>query len=121
MLKFLLLTVLFAAVALAQLPAYVVTMSTGDYTLLYTRDIFDDTYLPCTFDFQATHRVNVQTRFKGNSTRYYPKKSYNVKFPTSNLFQGIRTVSYNAMYTDKSLIREHLAWQLFEDMGELAS
>ena len=93
----------------------------GFRAVLYTRDIFDDTYLPCVFDYGATHWTNVTTRFKGNSTRYYPKKSYNVKFPTANLFQGLKTVSFNAMYTDKSLIREHLAWQLFDDMGALAS
>ena len=121
MLKFMLLVVICTVAAQAQVPAYDVTMSSADYTLLYTRDIFDDTYLPCTFDFQATHWDNVQTRFKGHSTRYFPKKSYNIKCPTSNLFQGIRTVSFNAMYTDKSFLREHLAWQLFEDMGELAS
>ncbi len=105
----------------AQVPHYDVTMTPADYNLLYTRDIFSDSALPSSFDYQASHWNNTTIKFKGQSTRYYPKKSYNVKFPKTSLFQNLRTVSFNSMYTDKSSLREHLAWDLFQDMNELAS
>lgn len=110
-----------AATLSAQVPQYNVTMTPADYNLLYTRDIFSDSVLPSKFEYQGTYWNNTQIRFKGHSTRYYSKKGYRVKFPGSNLFQGLGAINFNAMYTDKSCMREKLAWDLFDDMGTMAS
>lgn len=105
---------------LAQVPKYSVTMTPADYRTLFTRDVFDDTYLPAPFSSGDTVWPEGQIRFKGNSTRYYAKKSYRVRFSASNLFYGTRQINFNSMYTDKSLMREKLAWDLFADLGTLA-
>ena len=118
--KILLMLLAGLTVAIAQVPQYSVTMTPGDYSLLYTRDIFSDSLLPCSLQFQASSWNNAQVRFKGHSTRYYSKKSYRLKFASSNLFQGQGQINFNSMYTDKSFIREKLAWTLFADMNQIA-
>ncbi|GEM_PF-798168 len=112
--------ILWATTLSAQIPQYNVAMTPADYDLLYTRDIFSDSTLPASFEFQGTTWNNAKIKFKGHSTRYYPKKGYSVKFPASNLFQGLGTATFNAMYTDKSFLREKLVWDLFNDMGSVA-
>lgn len=101
----------------SQIPQYSVTMSNADYELLYTRDIFSDVYLNSPFTSNDTLYSGARIRFKGHSTRYYPKKAYRVRMATTQLFYGIRDLNFNAMYTDKSLIREKLAWDLFADLN----
>ncbi|HZY09583.1 MAG TPA: CotH kinase family protein, partial [Bacteroidota bacterium] len=101
----------------AQLPEYKITMSPPDYELLYTRDIFSDSLLPAVFEYQGSSWNDARIRFKGRSTRFFPKKSYRVRFTTLNQFQNARQINFNSMYTDKSFIREKLAWDLFNDMN----
>lgn len=104
----------------AQIPQYSVTMTPANYEALFTRDIFSDDRLPAPFTSNDTLWSGSNIRFKGHSTRYFPKKAYRVRFSTSQLFYGNRDVNFNAMYTDKSSIREKLAWDLFADMGAVA-
>lgn len=103
-----------------QIPQYSVTMTPSDYEALFTRDIFSDVRLPAPFTSNDTLWSGSNIRFKGHSTRYFPKKAYRVRFLTSQLFYGNRDVNFNAMYTDKSMIREKLAWDLFAEMGAVA-
>jgi photosystem II stability/assembly factor-like uncharacterized protein/spore coat protein CotH len=106
--------------ASAQLPSYSVTMTPANYQALFTRDIFNDDYLPAAVTDGQLMWSNAQIRFKGNSTRYYSKKSYRLRFNRSNLYYGMRQFNLNAMYTDKSFLREKLAWDLYNDIGSLA-
>jgi spore coat protein H len=101
----------------AQIPQYGVTMSPADYDSLYARDIWSDVYLNSPFTSYDTLWAGAKIKFKGHSTRYFPKKPYRVRFTTSNLFYNYRDVNFNPMYTDKSCMREKLAWDLFADMG----
>lgn len=118
--RLLILTLIFSAVLLGQVPRYDATMSGSDYQLLYTRDIFSDSLLPASFGYQGDYWNDAQIRFKGHSTRYYPKKSFRMKFNKSHLFGNVQSVNFNAMYTDKSFLREKVAWKIYEDLGQLA-
>jgi spore coat protein CotH/photosystem II stability/assembly factor-like uncharacterized protein len=111
---------LFASTTLAQVPRYSVTMSPDDFQLLYSRDIFSDSLLPASFFTADSSWSNDGFRFKGTSTRFYSKKSYRVRFATAQLFRAQRDINFNAMYTDKSFLREYLAWNLFGDLQEMA-
>jgi spore coat protein CotH/photosystem II stability/assembly factor-like uncharacterized protein len=111
---------LVATTALGQVPQYAVTMSAGDYDLLYSRDIFSDSLLPAVLTSNDSLWTGSGFRFKGTSTRFYAKKSFRVRVPTANLYHGQRDINFNAMYTDKSFLREYLAWNIFHAMGELA-
>jgi spore coat protein CotH/photosystem II stability/assembly factor-like uncharacterized protein len=104
----------------AQVPQFSVTMTPGDYHELFTRDVFSDSLLPAPFTAGDTLRPGSGIKFKGNSTRYYAKKSYRVKTASSELYYGIRQINFNSMYTDKSLLREKLSWDLFGELGTLA-
>jgi spore coat protein H len=115
-----LLLVAFSASAFAQVPDFSVSMTPDDHDSLFTRDVFDDSYLPGPFTSRDTTWAGAQIRFKGNSTRYYAKKSYRVRTTSSTLYYGQRALNFNSMYTDKSLMREKLAWDIFHDLGALA-
>jgi spore coat protein CotH len=114
------LSAIFTIGLFAQVPQYGVTMAPADYDSLYTRDIWSDVFLNSPFKSHDTIWSGATIHFKGHSTRYYPKKAYRVRFKTSNLYHGLRDVNFNPMYTDKSNIREKLAWDLFADMKAVA-
>lgn len=104
----------------SQLPDYKVTMTSADYESLYTRSIWSDVYLNAIFNANDTIYPTSKIRFKGHSTRYFPKKSYRIRMSTTQLYNGIRDLNFNAMYTDKSMMREKLAWDLFADLNAIA-
>jgi spore coat protein CotH/photosystem II stability/assembly factor-like uncharacterized protein len=104
----------------AQVEQYSVTMLNDDYRLLFTRDIFSDSLIPASFEYQGSYWNDAQIRFKGHSTRYYPKKSYRLKFNKTHLYQNMQSINFNAMYTDKSYLREKLAWELYSELNQLA-
>jgi len=118
--KYLFLFLLSSITAFSQLPKYSVTMTSSDYQLLFTRDVFSDSLIPASFEYQGNYWNDAQIRFKGHSTRYYPKKSYRVKFSKTHLFENMQSINFNAMYTDKSFLREKLAWDIFEKLNALA-
>lgn len=52
--------------------------------------------------------------FRGTTSLNYPKKSFKIKFKNKNLYRGsIGRIDLSASYTDKSLIRERLSFDLF--------
>ncbi|MEN3039633.1 MAG: CotH kinase family protein [Candidatus Kryptonium sp.] len=57
-----------------------------------------------------------EIRFKGHSSRYFPKKPFYIRFSRANEFEGWRRMGFNAMYTDKSLMCEQLTWDLCREM-----
>ncbi len=105
----------------AQVPSFRIDMTPGDAMELFTRDVFSDSELPGPFTSGDTNWTDAEVRFKGHSTRYYAKKSYRVKFSSSDLYYGYRKLNFNSMYTDKSFLREKLSWDLFAGMGALAT
>ncbi|HLQ73434.1 MAG TPA: CotH kinase family protein [Bacillota bacterium] len=60
----------------------------------------------------------IEFRFRGNSSRDFPKKSYNIRFEDrQDVLDGKKRLNLNAMWTDPSFMREHIAMQLFHDAG----
>ena len=49
----------------AQLPRYDATLTTSDYQLLFTRDIFSDSTIPVVFQSGSSTWSDAQIRFKG--------------------------------------------------------
>jgi spore coat protein H len=109
-----------AASGWAQLPEMRITIGQRDSAELYSRDMFDNTFVPAAVEFHGTSWNDVGLRFKGRSHRYYPKKSFRLKFPDDHPFNGAQAVNLHSLYSDKSFIREKLAWILFAWMGTLA-
>lgn len=61
-------------------------------------------------------------RFRGNTSRFHPKRSFNIRFEHGQpfLFNSSR-MNLNAMYTDPSGMREKLAWDMFHEVDQPAS
>jgi spore coat protein H len=109
-----------AADASAQIPRFTVDISRSDSASLFSRDQFSNEFLPARITYGQTTWDSAAIRFKGRSNRYFAKKSYRLKFPAKQHFHGAHQINLHSMYTDKSFLREKLAWDLFADMNELA-
>ncbi len=66
----------------------------------------------------------VRLRYRGDTARIMPKKSWKIFFPTSDPFYGQLGVSYemnlNADYVDQSLLRTYIGYDLFTRAGVIA-
>lgn len=57
-------------------------------------------------------------KFRGNSTRLHMKKPFNISFTEGQDFlNGSDRLNLNAMYTDPSMMREQLSFEMFEMLG----
>ncbi len=93
---------------------YRLTVAPEDLAWLYDpNNLWTHETVPATFTYESTS-YDVQVRFRGGTVRYLPKKSWKIDFPAATPFQGQRELNLNAEYTDKSLMREILAYDLFK-------
>jgi spore coat protein CotH len=64
---------------------------------------------------------DVDIRYRGDTARTMPKKSWKVFFPSSDPFQSQNGISYelnlNADYVDQALLRSHIGYDLFARVG----
>ncbi len=67
----------------------------------------------------TTYRV--QVRLRGASARFFPKKSWNVKFEDGVRFEGRTSLNLVAEYADATLLAEKLALDLLEALRVPAS
>ncbi len=104
----------------AQIPHYRLILSPAVVESLAVRDAFSNSYLPATFNFGDSTWSDARIRYQGKSNRYFSKKPIRIRFAKDHLFHGKEHLVLHAMYTDRSFLREKLAWDLFEEMGELA-
>jgi len=99
-------------------------MHPDDVHELYTRDPQSDERLPGQVRFNGQSEVQDLTglRFRGNTSRFHPKKSFNIRFeqPQDLLF-GSDRMNLNAMYTDPAMMREALSFELFAQLGQPTS
>ncbi len=99
-------------------------MEEDDLNELYTRDIFSGDRLNGVIR-QSPDGEDLELRglrFRGNTTRFSPKKSFNIRFEDRQdfLYNSSR-MNLNAMYTDPSMMREQLAWSMFAQLNQPAS
>jgi len=101
-------------------------MAQEDIDLLYSRDVFSSERLPGAFrlDPGAQRRplADPSIRFRGSSSRVLPKKSFSVRFAEPEPFVfGTESLNLIAMWTDPSLMRAVLAFDMFRQVDVLAS
>jgi len=97
-------------------PLYQLTIAPADLAWLYAVCTWSDETRPAVFTYQGIS-YDVQMRCRGGTARQLPKKSWKIDFPAATPFQGQRELNLNAEYTDKSLLREMLAYDLFARAG----
>jgi len=98
-------------------------MDEADIHELYSRDPRSDDQLPASARYALDGpEVDLRgLRFRGSSSRFLPKKSFNIRFDKrqTSLFNSSR-MNLNAMYTDPSMMREALSMELFRLRGRPA-
>ncbi|MBN1442561.1 MAG: CotH kinase family protein, partial [Planctomycetes bacterium] len=78
------------------------------------------TYRDASFACEGDLYYNVGIRRRGQSVcgdSNVIKKFLKIRFQRGREFRGMRKLNLQSLYTDKSLIREHLAWRMFAEMG----
>ena len=78
------------------------------------------TYRPCSFAVQGDLWTGCGIRRRGQSVcgdSDVIKKFLKIRFPPGHDFHGVRKINLQSLWTDKSLIREHMAWANFESIG----
>lgn len=103
-------------------PLYRLAADPGDLAWLADNFLTDD-YIPAILTFEdesgeESHAVGA--RYRGDTSRWLPRKSWKIKFAATDRFGegvGQRHLNLNAEYSDKSLLREYLAYDLFARAG----
>ncbi|MBI4600636.1 MAG: lamin tail domain-containing protein [Planctomycetes bacterium] len=72
---------------------------------------------PASFVADGDLYPDVKVRFRGNTACRVYKRNFKVTFNRGRLFKGLRKLNLNSEWTDKALVREHLAWDLFRELG----
>ncbi len=78
------------------------------------------TYRPASFAYRGDLWFNVGVRRRGQSVcgdGNVIKKFLKVKFLRGREYRGVRKINLQSLYTDKSLIRERMAWENFDSMA----
>ena len=72
---------------------------------------------PASFAYRGELYPDLQVRFRGNTMCAVDKRNFKVRFNDGRFFKGLRKLNFNSMWTDKALVREHVAWNLIEELG----
>jgi spore coat protein H len=98
------------------LPVYELSVEAADLAFL-NADPWTEMYVPATFSFEGQDHA-VEVRYRGGLTsREAPKKSWKVRWPDAQLFQGQQRLNLNAEFNDGSLLKEKFCYDMFQDMG----
>ena len=107
----------------AQVKKIEITLSKNDFDNLFIRRLDSKKYINATMNIDGNTYKNTQIRFKGNTSLLYSKKPLKLKFEKNSslpsFFKKIRSIDCNAMFTDKSFMREKLVWDLYKMMNGL--
>lgn len=76
-------------------------------------DPWSDDYVPGDFYYGDDEYLDIGVRYRGNISRSLAKKSWKVKFNSTNLFEGRKRMNLKAQYLDWSLIRDRTACDLY--------
>lgn len=113
-----------------QIRTYRLTVDPDDWAAIYA-DPRAEEYVGATLDFEGEQYEQVAIRYKGSAStlrncvsedgiRECDKLSLKLKFSEydeTKRFFGLKRLNFNSYVRDPSLLRERLAYSLFEDMG----
>ena len=95
-----------------------INLNPEDYATLFKFDEKNREKSKVKISINNSESVEATVNFKGHTTILYPKRGLSVKFKKPNsLFNEKTEIVFNPMFTDKSFIREVLAWQQFKELN----
>ncbi len=108
----------------SELPVYHVFIAPEDLSAL-NRQPSSDVYRKATFVHDGQVYCDVGFRFRGQTSRRYPKKQLKVKLNRGQVFTTpipghppVRSINLKSAYVDKIYMREVLGFNLYRDLGE---
>ena len=99
----------------APLRAFSVTCDSVDLDRL-TREFWLDISIPATCTVME-QSYPCELSLRGRSTRYLPKKSWEIRFPDADNVLGAERINLNAEYLDSTMLRNHLSMRLYDFLG----
>ncbi len=76
-----------------------------------------ETYRPVAFAYRGDLYYNVELRQRGQSVCNSRKPYLKVRFRRGRDFQKQHKINLQSLWTDKSLVRENMAWETFQELG----
>lgn len=98
------------------LPLYRLEVALADWTRLHDNLYADSYFVPGRFSYEG-RTWSVELRFRGHSSRGFPKKNFQVKFPDADRFFGRRRLELQAEYKDGGALTEKLWYDLAAAAG----
>jgi hypothetical protein len=101
------------------LPVYHVLLPGVDPTdpIAINRSLNCTVLTPASFAFRGELYPLVGLRFRGNTMCIVDKRNLKIHFRREHLFRGLAKINLQSMWTDKALVREHLAWDFVRETG----
>ncbi len=84
-----------------------------------TKDVSSDTYVPATLTIDG-QAYAVEARNRGASTRYLSKPNFKIRLKNNVQYQGRNGFKLNSEVVDETMIREKLAYDMFNESDSLA-
>ncbi len=100
----------------SKLPVYTLLLPTAN-PRGFVSSLDCQNYVGCSFAFAGDLYTRVGIRARGQSVCGSYKRFLKLKFPKGHELGGVRRFNLQSLWTDKSLIREHMAWELFDEMA----
>ncbi len=99
-----------------------ITIDTENLNELYSRDVASDERLFASAKFNlADEDIDIEIRFRGGSTRYFPKKSFNIRFDEKqDILFGSDRMNLNAYYSDGTIMKEKIVNEMFHYLNQPA-
>ncbi len=69
------------------------------------------------FAFDGELYPDIGLRWRGNTACVIDKRNFKVRFNKALPFRSLRKLNFNGLWTDKSLVRERLAWDFIDQLG----
>jgi spore coat protein H len=107
-----------------RLPVYSIEIAPGDLAQLEAEPYSND-YFPSTVQIDDRSYPNAKVRYRGLSSRNFPKKSWKMKLPSTANYPdewgyGRRVFNLNAQYTDSTMMREKLSYDIMQLLDVLS-
>jgi spore coat protein H len=89
-----------------------------------SEDIADDEHRPATLVYRGHSYRDVTAKYRGATSRRYPKRSYTVKFSKDDEFHDVergferkRRIVFTSTFDDNSYLRQRLAYRVWNELA----
>jgi len=103
----------------SSVPVYSLFMQASDIRALHRRSHSND-IVPVTLVYQGKVFDYLKMRIRGAYARTWPKKAYKIFFHRDQLFRGRSRVNLNSGWRDPAMVREVLAYKIYDHVGGLS-